>query len=526
MSLLGSLLPSPSMKQGRLNRPLGAFAAAVMFGALIGTALPTVAVAQGCGFNSDVDFNGDGFTDVAISDPDATVAGVGSSGRVHIVYGGNVGTQTISPLEPFIPDEVKTGERFGHVVDTYDADLDGCDDLVVGIPDHTVDGKTSAGAVLVIHGSPGGLGVGQVRLIRQESIEFTSAAGDEFGYSISAGNDDAGNPFLLVGAPGEDIGDAVDAGAAYYIYPADSCEEPAWSMFQGRISGDTAEAGDRYGAAVAADPRHLVVGVPFEDVGDEVDAGMAHVYRHGRSAPSVMVVCSDEPAWIANLDQEGPGQGGIAEAGDLYGWSVDTVRFTDTDDREKSMLAVGSPGEALGVHASAGRVVSTLAIDSEGSVEEFASVHQAVEGVYGAAEPGDQFGWKVALVNRNPGAIAAWDDVLLTVGIPGEEGTQEDAGAIQIFSAITAPGDHDMWLRLNEQPGLTWTPTQNARLGESFEVTATHLMIGDPGGAEPAVYAVPWTNLTHGTTDAVRVFSPGTDGIPVSGVGSFGTSLV
>lgn len=526
MSVLGVLLRSSVMGRRGLNRPIGFLTAGAVLGAVIGSAVPAVAVAQGCGFGVDVDFNGDGFTDVAIADPDATVAGVGSSGRVHIVYGGNVGTQTISPLDSFVPDEVQIGERFGHVLDIYDADVDGCDDLVVGIPDHTVDGKESAGAVLVIHGSPGGLGGGQVRLIRQESIEYASAAGDEFGYSISAGNDDGGNPFILVGAPGEDIGNAVDAGAAYYIFPADSCEEPAWSMFQSSASGNAAESGDRYGTAVAADSRHLVVGVPFEDVGDEIDAGMAHVYRHGQAKASVMAVCPDQPTRVANLDQEGPGQGGVAESGDLYGWSVDTVRFVDTDGVEKSMLAVGSPGEALGVHASAGRVVSTLAIDSQGNVEEFASVHQGVEGVYGAAEPGDQFGWKVALVNRNPGSVADWEDVLLAVGIPGEEGTQEDAGAIQIFSAITAPGDHDMWLRLNEQPGLSWTPTQNARLGESFAVTATHLMVGDPAGGQPAVYAVPWTNLTHETTDAVRVFAPGTDGIPVSGVGSFGTSLV
>lgn len=492
------------------------------------------AYAEGCGFGPDTDFNGDGYTDMAIADPDATVSSQAKAGRVHVVYGGNEGSLTISEASPFMSAQAGASEHFGQALAVYDANVDGCDDLVIGVPGETVNSAAGAGAVYVVHGSPAGLANGQVKQLTQETTQqAVSEAGDYFGYSIAAGNDAEGNPFLLTGSPGEDLTPSngtvvMDAGMAFYLRPNQFYELYVQVLVQDlKATGAIAESGDQFGYTVAADTRHFAVGVPFEDVEDQIDSGTVHLYEHGSSEPGLRSVPLGYAYHVALLNQVGSSQGGAAESGDRYGQSVSLSRFLDTDGKNKSILAVGVPGEAVGVHAEAGRVVATLSIDSNNTIIELASIHQAVDGVYGSSEPGDEFGWRVALINRNPGVVPAWSDLLLVVGIPGEEGTElTDTGGIQVFSALGAPGDHDAWVDLTTQADSGFTLTSGARLGQSLTATSTHLYIGDPDGTAPAVYALPWGNILDGETSAIRKYAPGRDGLPTSGVGAFGHAVL
>ena len=468
----------------------------------------------GCQFNDVVDFNGDGFEDVAVADDQADVDGMVAAGRVHVLFGGSVGTVTLSLADPFVPGDPIGGGRFGTVLDTFDVNLDGCDDLVVGAPYESVDGANEAGAVYILPGSPAGFGTQPTtRYTQQGFTGLVAEQGDQFGFSIDAAHRFDGLPYLAVGAPGEAIGPLSNAGGVLLLAAGAS----TW-LHQDIIGiAGEAEAGDRFGHAVVAGERHVAIGVPGEDIDGFADAGSAHLFGHDAGPSAVLE--------IAVLNQRDDDQSGAIEEDDRYGWSLSMESFDDVSIGRSTILAVGAPGEAIGEHQEAGRVVSAVVVTATGAVLEQASIHQAVDGVFGASEPGDEFGWTVEIVNRSPEEVPEWSDLMLAVGIPGEEGEPlTDTGAVQLFSLIGAPGDHDVWVDATVL-GPEWTATSAARMGEHIAASSTHLYVGDPDGTG-AVYLVSWTNLLLNGTDPVRVIRPGHDGVPSAGAVSFGTAMV
>jgi hypothetical protein len=85
-----------------------------------------------------------------------------------------------------------------------------------------------------------------------------------------------------VGVPGEDVGSRRDAGSVSLFADVEGSGLQGMRTFtQDSYDFDgNAEAGDRFGHSVAVRPgtaseNLLVIGVPFEDVGSVVDAGMA-----------------------------------------------------------------------------------------------------------------------------------------------------------------------------------------------------------------------------------------------------------
>lgn len=59
-----------------------------------GLAVPAAAVTSTV---SVVDFNGDGYADLAVSAPGGTVSGVAGAGQVSVVYGSAAGADTAHP---------------------------------------------------------------------------------------------------------------------------------------------------------------------------------------------------------------------------------------------------------------------------------------------------------------------------------------------------------------------------------------------------------------------------------------------
>lgn len=122
------------------------------------------AVADACTAGTESDFNGDGVRDMAIADPQATVEGQANAGLVRVVLGGGKGVSEISQALSGMSANPESGDQFGYSIATYDADADGCSDLVVGAPyeDVTPDSgpQADAGSVYVIHGTPTGIGEG------------------------------------------------------------------------------------------------------------------------------------------------------------------------------------------------------------------------------------------------------------------------------------------------------------------------------------------------------------------------------
>ncbi|MGW6058701.1 FG-GAP-like repeat-containing protein [Streptomyces sp. NPDC055189] len=134
---------------------------------------------------------------------------------------------------------------------TADFDGDGYEDLFVGVPSGTVNGKAKAGYVSVVFGGENGPGSDSVRRITQATVEVpgTPEAGDRFGGAVVAAHvDDDKYADLVIGAPGEDIDGKTDAGSVTVLYGAGDGFSVANTAARG------AKSKDAYGnALVAAD---------------------------------------------------------------------------------------------------------------------------------------------------------------------------------------------------------------------------------------------------------------------------------
>lgn len=117
------------------------------------------AACSGGGTGSD--YNGDGIRDTAIADPEATVEDKARAGQVTVVHGGGKGVTVVSQNSANVADSAEAGDRFGYSLATYDADQDGCDDLVVGTPYEDVGTVRDGGYLQIIYGSTTGIGQGK-----------------------------------------------------------------------------------------------------------------------------------------------------------------------------------------------------------------------------------------------------------------------------------------------------------------------------------------------------------------------------
>jgi glycerophosphoryl diester phosphodiesterase len=168
---------------------------------------------RGSGFGTVLaaaDFDKDGFDDLAIGVPDATVGGRRMAGELIVLYGGADGfvagrSQAIDQDTPLIPGQATGRARFGAVLATGDLDGDGHADLAVGMPDDSVEGQPGVGAVTVVYGGPDGL---RPRLSLQLAPEagltgFPAALRQAFGRSLAIADlNRDGAADLAVGVPG------------------------------------------------------------------------------------------------------------------------------------------------------------------------------------------------------------------------------------------------------------------------------------------------------------------------------------
>ncbi|WP_258054516.1 S8 family serine peptidase [Streptomyces sp. Ru71] len=475
------------------------------------------------------DFNGDGVEDTAVGDPKATVGGDAKAGVVRVVYGGGKGTAEINQDVRVVSEGAEPNDSFGENLATVDYDDDGYTDLVVGVPSEDVGTVTDAGSVQVFYGAAGGLSTGKAPLnLVQGSGEgsiLSSApeAGDRFGAAVAAGRTTGGEPYLVIGVPGEDLGTVTDAGSAHYLRGSINV-----ALHQDKPGVDgTAEAGDKFGSAVAASANHIVIGSPGEAIGTLANAGGVQIFKHDLSADGI-------PTPLQGISQDDDFVSGASEAGDQFGASVAAVAYAPsaTSAATDTVFAVGSPGEALTVGTSSvsqAGAVQSFRVTGAGAVTQAANFNAEVANVQGSAETGDKFGQKVALANLAPHDPASASTLVLAVGIPGEDvGTTADAGAVQTFYPFGAPGDTDFWLEAGNASGLAGTPTAGHAIGNYLGVTASRLYVGVPNSAPYGIaQAVPWSNATGGRTGAtgtVTVYQPGQNGLPAAG-GGFGSSI-
>jgi hypothetical protein len=370
------------------------------------------------------DFDNDGFTDLAVGVPTES-AGAAGTGAVQIFYGSGATGLTATD------DQVWS------------------QNLAVGAPSEDIGGIQNGGVVNVLFGSATGLGLTRVQLWHQNStnVEGDAEADDEFGDAVITGDFDRdGFADLAVGAPGENVGAANDAGAVNVLYGSagglTATDDQLWHEDSPGIGG-VAETNDFLGQSLAAaefgrdGSDDLVVGSPREWVVSAAEAGAAHVL-YGTSLTGLGATGSQ--LW----HQNSTGVEGVAEESDDFATALAAGDFNENGHAD---LALGVSGEAVGNPAGTGAVNVLYGTASSGlTATDDQLWHQdsadAGGEVEDTAEGSDAFG--IALTAHDLDGSGFVD---LAVGVHGESFPGvPGAGAVNVLygagsSGLSAAGD-------------------------------------------------------------------------------------
>ena len=238
------------------------------------------------------DFDADGFADLAIGVPGDNAGPLAAAGTVRVVYGTQArltaaGDQQFN--QNMLTGGSEAGDRFGSALATGDFDGDGFADLAIGVPNEDLGTVVNAGAVDTIHGSARKLTVTRVELWHQGKVGVTGAMTDNerFGAALTTG-DFNGDGFadLAIGVPGEKVGTIIGAGGVNVLYATrqglTANLDQLWTQNSAAVAG-TAATDDHFGAAVATGDFNgdgfadLAIGIPGENVGNEIDAGAVEI---------------------------------------------------------------------------------------------------------------------------------------------------------------------------------------------------------------------------------------------------------
>lgn len=411
---------------------------------------PAAATAAPLATSAPADFNGDGFSDLAVGVPQEDLGSAPDAGAVNVLYGSptgltDAGNQLWSQNSTGIADVGETSDWFGYAEVAGDFDGDGFADLAVGIPYEDVGPAADAGGVNVIYGSAAGL----------------SSAGNQL-----------------------------------------------WTQDTADIA-DVAESGDLFGGALAAGDVNgdgfadLAIAAPLEDVqsNTKVDAGLVHVILGSASG----LTSAGSQTWTQNtagiLDSaESCNQG--SELCDLFGSQLGMGNF---DGHGFADLAIGVPGENLHqVDAGATQVIygSSAGLTAAGNQEW----SQDSLGVLGVEEAGDASGSAVVAGDFNGDGIddlatsAQWEDVTVSGhNVP-------DAGTINVLygsgTGLTSTGNQ-YWNEVSLGTGVASCTLGGERCNELGWLLATGDFDGD--GFDELAAAIPGENTATGTQDVGAV---------------------
>ena len=391
------------------------------------------------------DFNGDGFSDLAVGRPGEDAVGI-DQGAVTVLYGSAsgltaTGSQGWAQNVPGMLGDAEAVENFGSALVWGDFNADGFGDLAIGVPREAAGGFFDAGAVNVIYGSPAGLTVAGNQFWTQNTAlggAFSETA-DSFGATLTAGDfNKDGSDDLVIGVPREGQGGNQNVGEVDILYSTPgvgltSAGSQAWTQDSAGVP-DTGEFGDGFGKSLAAGDfsgdgtADLAIGVPAEDVGTIENAGAVNVL-YGSAGSGL--TATNAQFWTQNtgsvLD--------ACEANDSFGTTLAAGDFNGDGRKD---LAIGVPFEDVGAIKAAGAVnvlyggfkltsPTTAIIGLLDTNNQFLT--QDTAGVPDACETGDAFGSALTAWNFGNGPQAD-----LAVGVPQEDfGNISDAGAVNVL---------------------------------------------------------------------------------------------
>jgi hypothetical protein len=347
------------------------------------------------------DFNGDHVDDLAIGTPQE-LGGDHPTGAVYVLYGSGAGLtgtghQLWSQDSPGVGGVAENNDWFGRTLCAGDFNGDGFADLAIGVPQEEVDGVDLAGAVNVLYGGAAGLSADESDLWTDPWVLQENAY---FGFSLAAGDlDGDGHDELVIGAPGMPLWGESDAGTVTVLpgTAAGLTGSGAQTIAQGHaIAGgyvaDDYESDDRFGWAVELGDfdgdgyEDLAVGVPYEDLDTQVDAGIVQLLSgsaNGLTAAGNRILHQGLDEIWGDTDEE-----------DRFGFSLaagylDGNAFCD--------LAIGVPLESYGSVLHGGVVIAVYG-GPTGLESGNQMWSQGRADVLGEMEDGDAFGWSLAVI--------------------------------------------------------------------------------------------------------------------------------
>ncbi len=256
-------------------------------------------------------------------------------------------------------------------------------------------------------------------------------AGAQFGFALAAGDFDCdGFDDLAIGMPGEDLVGAVNGGRLIVLYADESgpttVDPQVWGQ-NSPVLQDSAEANDRFSSVLAAGDfdndgcADLVIGIPQEDIGADLDAGAVSVIYGDEDG----LTGDGDDFWhqdLATIDES-------AEPGDRFGGAL---AVGDFDDDGFADLAIGASSEDVGATADAG-TIHILWGSIFGLVAGESLTLARGNGLAGTPQTGERLGAALAAADFN--ALFPGDD--LAVGAPGLDVNGEDqAGGLLIVSNL------------------------------------------------------------------------------------------
>ncbi|MFF3613567.1 FG-GAP-like repeat-containing protein [Streptomyces sp. NPDC002580] len=469
---------SPGVFVPNRNRRRAAMGCAALV-ALLSAPVALAAPASATTTAPVVDFNGDGFADLGISAPYATVSGVDYAGYLSVVYGSSAGADTAHPelitrATPGVPGDVTQYDDFGRWTAARDLDGDGYTDLVASGYETPV----------VLWGSAQGLSGGTAL----PSTTYQAAAGDINGdghadlvAAVGGALEVRFGPFTRAGVPvstdrlafdeddgpqdfavGDVTGDGKDDVVTQHGFEEMQYKSRLWKGTSTGLSRTFKSSGYYTVGGIIAD-------VDKDGHGDFIARDVSNVSETMAYEPGdIRVVYGSASGFSTRtkkINQETAGVPGVGESGngdtvygDQFGYSLAAGDVTGDGYPD---VAVGVPGEGIGSHREAGAVVLLKGGPSGLTGTGAQAFNQSTSGVPGASEEGDHFGTSVLLADVNANHRAD-----LAVGTPAEDGTYEDSGAV--------------WLLRGSKTGLTTTsiasfgpstlhvPEQGSRFGTDF----------------------------------------------------------